>query len=211
MKKLVFGLVATVIFSFNSHAKSLNKFGNENYLANEKQVIPLNENKDFIDLVLETENFNNFLYETIKKNSLETDSITSQMTALLNQDLSYENQIIEINKIFKSDVSKELTSNIKLFSEKFENLSKEYDMRDEKLVKDAYGIVLVQLIENNMLARGWRYNLCIVAAGAGAVLCHAACDTTALATTAGLGIPACVALCGTLQVAASVQCWDNYK
>jgi hypothetical protein len=57
---------------------------------------------------------------------------------------------------------------------------------------------------------GWRYNLCIVAAGAAAVLCHAGCDTTALATTAGLGIPACVWACTTLQVAASVQCYDTY-
>jgi len=57
---------------------------------------------------------------------------------------------------------------------------------------------------------GWRYSLCIVAGGAAAVLCHAGCDTTALATTAGLGIPACVALCLTVQLAVSADCYADY-
>lgn len=57
---------------------------------------------------------------------------------------------------------------------------------------------------------GWRFYVCSGAATAGAILCHAGCDTTALATTAGLGIPACVAICGTLQVWALVQCTDSY-
>lgn len=57
---------------------------------------------------------------------------------------------------------------------------------------------------------GWRYYLCGAAATVGAILCHAACDGTALATTAGLGIPACVAACGTAQAYALVQCSDTY-
>ena len=57
---------------------------------------------------------------------------------------------------------------------------------------------------------GWRYYLCAGAATAGAILCQGGCDTTALAFTAGFGIPACVVLCGTLQVAAIATCADNY-
>lgn len=53
-------------------------------------------------------------------------------------------------------------------------------------------------------------SLCIVAPSATAVLCHAACDTTALATTAGLGIPACVLACGLVQVYMSVECMDKH-
>ena len=56
----------------------------------------------------------------------------------------------------------------------------------------------------------WRYYLCSGASTAGAILCHASCETTALATTAGLGIPACVVACGTLQAFAIVQCSDSY-
>jgi len=57
---------------------------------------------------------------------------------------------------------------------------------------------------------GWRYYLCAGAATAGAILCHGACETTAIVTTAGLGIPACILLCGTLQAFAFVQCGDSY-
>lgn len=51
----------------------------------------------------------------------------------------------------------------------------------------------------NVLARAprcsWRYYLCAAAATAGAILCHAACEPTALATTDGLGIYACLLSC----------------
>ena len=56
----------------------------------------------------------------------------------------------------------------------------------------------------------WRYYACSSAATAGAILCHAACETTALATTAGLGIPACVALCSAGQAWAIILCADTY-
>jgi len=57
---------------------------------------------------------------------------------------------------------------------------------------------------------GWRYYLCASAATAGAILCHGTCESSAIATTAGLGIPACVALCSTLEIEAMVQCHDSY-
>ncbi len=75
----------------------------------------------------------------------------------------------------------------------------------QEVLQDEFYIVM-----NVTNRSGWRYGLCIAAAVAGSVLCHAGCDTTALATTAGLGIPACVWACGTLQVMASVQCYDSY-
>jgi hypothetical protein len=56
----------------------------------------------------------------------------------------------------------------------------------------------------------WGYGVCIAGATAAAVLCHASCDTTALATTAGLGIPACVGLCATVQTAASLACYKTF-
>ena len=53
---------------------------------------------------------------------------------------------------------------------------------------------------------GWGYNLCIAGVTAGAILCHAGC----VGGTAGLGAPACVLLCGTMQVAAGAQCMSGY-
>lgn len=53
---------------------------------------------------------------------------------------------------------------------------------------------------------GWKFSLCIAAATSGAILCHASC----IGATAGLGTPACVVLCATLQAAAGVVCIDNY-
>jgi hypothetical protein len=57
---------------------------------------------------------------------------------------------------------------------------------------------------------GWRYYLCASAATAGAILCHGACEGTAIASTAGLGIPACVFACGTMQAYLIVECGDKY-
>lgn len=56
----------------------------------------------------------------------------------------------------------------------------------------------------------WKYYGCSAAATAGAILCHAGFDTTALATTAGLGIPACVLACGTLQAWAIIECEERF-
>lgn len=53
---------------------------------------------------------------------------------------------------------------------------------------------------------GWRFSVCMAAATAGAILCHVGC----IGGTAGLGTPACVVLCGTLEIAAGVACIDNY-
>ncbi|MFM1930065.1 MAG: hypothetical protein RL387_1393 [Bacteroidota bacterium] len=52
----------------------------------------------------------------------------------------------------------------------------------------------------------WGYDLCIAGVTAGAILCHAGC----IGGTAGFGAPACVLLCGTMQVAAGAQCMKGY-
>lgn len=62
------------------------------------------------------------------------------------------------------------------------------------------------LTVNKVSDCGWRYSLCIAAATAGSILCHSSC----IGGTAGLGTPACIVLCGTIQVAAGVACIDNY-
>jgi len=53
---------------------------------------------------------------------------------------------------------------------------------------------------------GWRYNLCSGAATAGSIACHGSCDIA----TVGLGIPACIEICGMMEVYALVVCADIY-
>jgi len=57
---------------------------------------------------------------------------------------------------------------------------------------------------------GWRYYLCGAAATAAAIVCHARCDVSAIGLTAGIGIPACTALCLTVQAYGLVECTDKY-
>jgi hypothetical protein len=59
---------------------------------------------------------------------------------------------------------------------------------------------------NAMNHCSWGYDLCIAGVTAGAILCHAGC----VGGTAGFGAPACVLLCGTMQVAAGAQCMKGY-
>lgn len=63
-------------------------------------------------------------------------------------------------------------------------------------------------INNNYIAKacGWSYSLCLAGATAGAILCHSSC----IGATAGFGAPACVLLCGTIQVAVGEECFRNY-
>jgi hypothetical protein len=52
----------------------------------------------------------------------------------------------------------------------------------------------------------WGYDLCIAGVTAGAIICHSSC----IGGTAGFGAPACLLLCGTIQVAAGAQCMNSY-
>jgi hypothetical protein len=53
---------------------------------------------------------------------------------------------------------------------------------------------------------GWRYTLCMAAATAGGIICHVGC----IGGTAGLGTPACLIICGTIELAAGVACIDGF-
>jgi hypothetical protein len=194
MKKLLFGLVATIMFGVSANAQDLSS------------------DKNFEKLVIEMETFKSFVSECILSNSLDINEVTNNLNNI-EQGLTYEENMNEVNKIFKKDVSERLKLHISTYNEKIEILSQKYNMKDESLIKQSYETAYNRLAGGGQLEAGpcgWRFNLCVIAAGAGAVLCHAGCDTTALAATAGLGIPACVYLCGTLQVAASAQCYDTY-
>jgi len=191
-------------------------------------VTKLNENKTYIKLTLETNSFLQYLSETAKVNSLNMPDIIKSLNNIREKNLSFDDQMIEIDRIYKTNVSKRLLSHMKTYSETWPEINKTY----KNLSKQVLESESTEIIDNNLKkvdelqiksnntdnnkkvnkdgGCGWRYSLCVGAATAGAIICHAGCETTALVTTAGLGIPVCVALCATLQAFAGMQCYDNY-
>jgi hypothetical protein len=103
----------------------------------------------------------------------------------------------------------------------WDNLKNRYGKIKEQDVKDAsifyfeqqkLFVVSENKIRSNSIKPNaknqctWGYDLCIAGVTAGAILCHAGC----IGGTAGFGAPACVLLCGTMQVAAGAQCMKGY-
>ncbi|MFN3300155.1 MAG: hypothetical protein ACK41Z_08160, partial [Sediminibacterium sp.] len=73
----------------------------------------LNENKVFIKLVLETTSFLEFLSQTAKTNSLKMTDVSNKLNAVRDKSLSFEDQMTEINRLFKSTVSLRLIKHMK--------------------------------------------------------------------------------------------------
>jgi hypothetical protein len=223
-KFLILGFVALFLSSafFMACSKQNEDFSIEEtpsstIIQKSVDAVELSKDQSFIELVAEMNNYNDYLKDIIYKNSLSISDVQISLNELQNKKLSNESRLNEINSIFKSPISERLVSNIRVLSEKWSKLEKKYNNLNEKILTDAY-VKIRQKKSSNVqkimvappVVCGWRYDLCLAGSFATAVLCHAGCDTTALATTAGLGIPACVAACGILQVYTSVQCYDAY-
>jgi hypothetical protein len=149
--------------------------------------------------------------ETMNNNKLSSSEVINQINTITDSNLSGDDTINELNKILNEDFSHKIRGNALVISSNWQILDSKFDNIDEELLDNAFSYYISE--KNQAIAKadcGWRFSLCVVAAGTGFILCHAGCDTTALALTAGLGIPACVAICGTLQVAASAQCYDSH-
>lgn len=175
----------------------------------------LSEDSDFIKLVDEMDSFAIYIKQTTDNNNLSLTDVQTELENLKNQKLTYDEQLNEINDIFETPVSEKLVSHMENFSIRWGILKDKYENLDEAILTDAFNQVFEKrdVSIGGMPGQGgcgWRYNVCLAATYAGAVLCHGACDTTALATTAGFGIPACVMACGTLQVYGVMQCYDTY-
>ncbi len=213
---LIYGIVIIAI------AISSLLVGCEKQTSEEKYRDPkeLSEDKTFISLTIDMRDFVNLLTETVKAKSLSIYSVHSQLLELKNQNKTSQEQLIKIDKIFKTTISNKINEHMLFFSENWQIIKNKYGpISQEILEKECLEVLKLDRgsksnsnvsIKTMVADCGWRFSVCVGAATAGAILCHAGCDTTALALTAGLGIPACVALCGTGQVMAGVACYDNY-
>jgi len=179
----------------------------------------LNEDKKFIALVAETNEFLNFLATNIKAKNLVQSDFIKQIETLKSDHLSYESQLIQIDLIFKAPVSGRLKQHMSIYKNNMAQILKEYGNLDNTILAKEIDEILVKILPNqidndsksfSIAGCSWKYFGCSAASTAAAMLCHASCDATALATTAGFGIPACVIACGAVQAWLIVECEDKY-
>jgi hypothetical protein len=171
----------------------------------------LSSDKNFEAIILEMGSYNRYLNDLVQNQKLRTSELIPQISTIINTQKNTDEQISLLNQLLDTDITERLISNSNIISSNMAILNSKYSNLNQELIENA---INYHLNKNNInvfyRGCGWRYSVCLGAAYSAAILCHAGCDTTALATTAGLGIPACIALCGTLQVFASVQCYDTY-
>jgi hypothetical protein len=179
----------------------------------------LNEDKNLIALVIETNEFLNFLGSNIKAKNLVQFDFIKQIEALKSDHLSFESQLIQIDLIFKAPVSGRLKQHMYIYKNNMAQILKEYGNLDNSILAKEIDEILVKILPNqidsdsksfSIAGCGWKYFGCSAASTAAAIICHASCDATALATTAGFGIPACVIACGAVQAWLIVECEDKY-
>ena len=179
----------------------------------------LNEDKNFIALVLETNEFLNFLATNIKAKNLVQSDFIKKIETLKSDHLTYESQLIQIDLIFKAPVSGRLKQHMIIYKNNMAQIIKEYGYLDNTILAKEIDEILVKILSNqidndsksfSIAGCSWKYFGCSAASTAAAMLCHASCDATALATTAGFGIPACVIACGAVQAWLIVECEDKY-
>ncbi len=207
-------------------------------LASETMDSPekLNESAEFAAIVVENQDLSEFLYLQARANNIDLTDLTeaaNQINLVLAQNLNAKDQKVAINKVYGADVSSRLERYQKTFISNWRKVKARFGEVGLEDLKREYMEVLnakryqwnsfspsnggiskgsLQNVSKMAVGKcaGFGYSLCIIGAGAAAVLCHASCDTTALATTAGLGIPACLALCATVQAAASAVCYKEF-
>jgi alanyl-tRNA synthetase len=171
----------------------------------------LSTDKNFKAVIQEMSSYNSYLSNLINNKELRTSELIPQINTIINNEKTTEEQINMLNQLLDTDITDRLVDNSTIIISNLTTLNAKYSNLNQELIENAINLQFKKENQNVLnQGCGWRYSVCLGAAYSAAILCHAGCDTTALATTAGLGIPACIALCGTLQVFASVQCYDTY-
>ena len=163
--------------------------------------------------------------QLVNTNNSESLSRDSSFIILVNLELDLKNIIAE-NKISKNiEEDPALVNFLKQFNlayyKAWHDLNKQYRNIKDQDIKDASRLYFEQqkllAIQQNQIKSNsiqpnaknhctWGYDLCIAGVTAGAIICHSSC----IGGTAGFGAPACVLLCGTIQVAAGAQCMNSY-
>ena len=155
----------------------------------------------------------------------ESLSRDSSFNVLVQLELALKDKIIKeqinANSVNDPNLLNYLTKFNSAYYKAWHDLNKQYRNIKEQDIKDASRLYFEQqkllAIQQNQIKSNsiqpnaknhctWGYDLCIAGVTAGAIICHSSC----IGGTAGFGAPACVLLCGTIQVAAGAQCMNSY-
>ncbi|MBW1298740.1 hypothetical protein [Aquimarina litoralis] len=169
----------------------------------------LSEDKDFISLTLEMEKYASFLENVISKSTLNVNELQNRLIALQEQGLEFNEEARELDKLLAYPVSTKTTEYSKNFSKKWSIILKKYGNVKQSDLEYSFAKVFEQnksSFGSDYFGCNWRYYLCVGAAYAGAVICHAGC----IGGTLGIGTPACVLFCGIGMTYAGVVCYDTY-
>lgn len=184
----------------------------------------LSEDKIFIKLTIETNHFIASLTNHVVAKKLSTKDIITNLSKIQIEQLDYNSQLVEINNIFKGNVSQSLEYYANATATLWDNIQSRYSPISSDVLEKECAEVLsnrnpfisdpIRYKISRMVEDGggcsWRYYICMAGVTAAAIVCHAGCDATALATTAGFGIPACLVLCATMQVSMGLECAEKY-
>lgn len=155
----------------------------------------------------------------LEKN-LNSDELNSKIKSIIEKSDNLIELKNNLNKNFDSDFYEFLVNFKSQYSQNWDNLNKKYSSINEVEIKEAtiqyFNRRSLLLYENKTKSNSikanmknqcsWGYDLCIAGATSAAILCHVGC----VGSTAGFGTPACVLLCGTIQVAAGAQCMSSF-
>jgi hypothetical protein len=174
----------------------------------------LSDDENFVQLVTETQEFMMFLATEIQAKSLPKSTLIESLMELEALNLCFDQQMTSIDKIFQGNVSVHLKSYMETFRKNWQQLLRNYGQIDPTILSIETEEVFLEIALNANngydVALGedcsWRYFFCAAAATSAAMLCHGACSGSAIAVTAGLGIPACIILCASIQVYMFIQC-----
>ncbi|MDH7445716.1 hypothetical protein [Aquimarina sp. 2201CG14-23] len=197
MKKLNLNILqkSILVFCLSIFAISCSKDDSIETQALEKDAreteISLSDDKDFIALTIEMQNYASFLEDVMNKNSLNVNELEKKLIQLQQEGLELDEQSKEIDKLFRYSVSVRTTAYTKAFSKRWNMIKERYGNIKQSNLESSFAKVLGT---NTILSGGgsdgcnWRYYLCMGAAYAGTLICHAGCSL-------GIGGPACYTLC----------------
>ena len=220
MKKKLIGILI-IAFTATSIFIGCSKKNNDVELKDPKN---LSEDKAFIELTNETLDYILYISRLTKQKSLVLSDLQKSISILQNKNLSFDYQMTVLDSLFKGDISTRLLEHMKVFKTNWSKIKIAYKpISSEILDKECSEVLSTKISQpisrsslptmkapNSGSGCSWKYYLCAGAATSGAILCHASCDATALVATVGLGIPACVVLCGIVQVGGLAICQDNF-
>ena len=188
-------------------------------------AIQLTTDSNFIQLLKTQISLGDFLKNATINSGYSIEELKNKALYIKNQKLTMNEEKNQIEKLLGEGANNYIKSYDDDFKKSWDKLNQKYNNISVNKIEEAFNIIFSQKEGINILPSkqqkiatnsttkvskvdgcGYKYYLCIAAATSTAILCHAACITG----TAGLGAPACVVLCGSIQVSAGIYCNDTY-